>query len=152
MRLADLSFTLTLASCLVMVGVIWVIQLVHYPLFAKVGTGGFADYHADHTRLITFVVMPTMLVELVTAALLVASRPAFMPAWSAYAGAALVAVAWAGTALLSVPAHGRLAGGFAPDVHRALVSTNWLRTAAWSGRAAILGWVCLRGLQRASSP
>lgn len=32
-----------------MVGLIWFVQLVHYPLFARVGRGGFAAYEGAHS-------------------------------------------------------------------------------------------------------
>ena len=46
-----------------LVGLIWIIQVVHYPLFARVGEDGFVAYEAAHTRLISLVVGPAMLVE-----------------------------------------------------------------------------------------
>ena len=41
-----------------LVGLIWIIQVVHYPLFARVGEDGFVAYEAAHTRLISLVVGP----------------------------------------------------------------------------------------------
>ena len=147
MRLTDLTFLATFATCLVMVGVIWVIQLVHYPLFSQVGSDGFPGYHADHGRLISYIVMPVMLVELATAVWLVVSRPVYVPAWAAYAGLGLVGLAWLVTAFLSVPAHSARSTGFQDAAHRSLVLTNWLRTISWSARAALLGWVALQALK-----
>jgi hypothetical protein len=46
-------------------------------------------------------------------------------------------VIWASTALWQVPAHRRLEHGFDPRVHGRLVSTNWVRTAAWSARGVV---------------
>ena len=40
-------------------------------------------------------------------------------------------------ALVQVPLHRRLQGGFDAAAHRRLVRTNWLRTAAWTLRAAL---------------
>ena len=56
------------AATLFMAGVIWIVQVVHYPLFARVGAAGYAAYQGAHVRLITYVVLPAMLVELATAA------------------------------------------------------------------------------------
>ena len=44
------------AATLYMVGLIWCVQIVHYPLFAEVGKDGFAAYEAAHSSLITAVV------------------------------------------------------------------------------------------------
>ena len=120
-----------------MTGLIWFVQVVHYPLFAAVGNAEFAAYSRSHQALTTLVVGPAMLVEAATAALLILARPAGVPQWMAWAGVALVAVIWASTALLQVPAHGRLSAGFDAETGAFLVTTNWIRTIAWSLRAAI---------------
>ena len=58
-----------------LVGLIWIIQVVHYPLFARVGEDGFVAYEAAHTRLISLVVGPAMLVEGVATLWLFFPRP-----------------------------------------------------------------------------
>ncbi|MEQ1727476.1 MAG: hypothetical protein ABL982_03770 [Vicinamibacterales bacterium] len=57
--------------------------------------------------------------------------------WLAVAGAVLLAIIWASTALLQVPAHNRLERGFDADVHRRLVRTNWIRTVCWTARVVV---------------
>ena len=126
------------AATLFMTGVIWIVQVVHYPLFAGVGAEGFGRYSTDHARLITYVVLPAMLVELATAALL-ALRPGALGA-SAYIGLALVGLIWASTFFVQVPLHERLSTGFDGQAHRLLVSTNWLRTGLWTARAGLTLW------------
>ena len=127
------------ASTWFLVGLIWTIQVVHYPLFAGVGPDRFPAYQESHARLITLVVGPVMLVEAATTMLFLTLRPAGIPAWVAWVGLGLLAVIWISTALLQVPAHGRLAEGFDPTVHDRLVSTNWIRTIAWTARGCLLG-------------
>ncbi len=39
-------------------GLIWFVQVVHYPLFAAVGQEGFHAYERQHQRLKAFVVAP----------------------------------------------------------------------------------------------
>ncbi|HMN96550.1 MAG TPA: hypothetical protein PKC43_09235 [Phycisphaerales bacterium] len=124
-----------------MTGVIWFVQIVHYPLFARVGAEGFPAYEAAHQRLTTFVVGPAMLVEALCAAALVAAAPAGVPRWMAWAGLAMVAALWLSTAALQVPAHARLSGGFDAAALAALVGSNWVRTALWSARAVLAGWM-----------
>lgn len=122
-----------------MLGVILVIQFVHYPLFARVGREGFAAYENAHGRAITAVVLPPMVIELGSAIALVITPPAGMDGLM-WTGLALVVVIWASTALLQVPAHTRLARGFDADAHRRLVRSNLLRTAAWALRAGIVAF------------
>ena len=46
-----------LASTLFMTGLIWFVQVVHYPLFSEVEPGDFLRYHAAHPRRTTRVVL-----------------------------------------------------------------------------------------------
>ncbi len=127
-----------LASTLFMTGLIWFVHVVHYPLFARVEAGAFRAYHADHSRTTTYVVILPMVLELLTAAWLVADRPAGTPPWLAWLGLGLAAASWAATFFLSVPAHGRLAIGFDAEVHRDLVRTNAVRVVTWTAHSAAL--------------
>ena len=64
-RLPVLVLVVNLASTLAMTGVIWFVQVVHYPLFASVGAEGFSRYEALHATRTGWVVAPLMLCELV---------------------------------------------------------------------------------------
>jgi len=119
-----------LVSSLMMVGMIWTVQIVHYPLMALVGPERFAAYEAAHApRMATVVVLPWMVQGLTTAWLLVAP-PAGVPTALIFAAAVAALVPVVVTVLASVPAHTRLAAGFDADVHARLVATNWIRTIA----------------------
>lgn len=134
---------LHLAATLCMVGLIWFVQVVHYPLFARVGTSQFAAYEQAHTRRTGWVVGPPMLVELATGMSLLWVRPAGVPLTQAVAGVALLAVVWISTRFVQVPCHQRLSRAFDSGVHRRLVSTNWARTGAWSLRGFLVVWMVL---------
>ena len=54
-----------------MTGLIWFVQVVHYPLKASVGSATFATYQARHVERTGWVVGPPMLIEAATAAWLV---------------------------------------------------------------------------------
>ncbi len=121
-----------------MTGVIWFVQLVHYPLFAAAAGPSFAAYHRRHLALVTWVVAPAMLVELATGLLLAWAPPPGLSPWTPTAGLALLAIIWLSTALVQVPCHDRLRSGFDAAKHRRLVTSNWIRTASWSARALML--------------
>lgn len=121
---------------LLLTGLIWCVQIVHYPLFAAVGTAGFAAYERAHCRRIAWLVVPTMLAEVALATWLCRAAPP-PQALLAGIGAALLTVVWGSTFLLQVPCHDRLARGFDAAVVRRLVASNWLRTAAWTARSAV---------------
>lgn len=136
-----LVFLLHLGATLALVGLIWTVQVVHYPLFAGVGEAGWAAYEVAHQSRITLVVGPLMLLEIATAVWLVVERPAPLPAWSVVLGAALVGLIWASTAFIQVPLHSALASHFDADAHARLVATNWIRTMAWTARGGLLLWM-----------
>lgn len=118
-------------------GLIWTIQLVHYPLFSKVGRDGFAVYQQAHSTRITWIVGPAMAVELVCALWLVAAPADGVPRWMTWTALGLLCAVHATTIFLSVPAHRTLADGFDQSAYDRLVRTNWLRTIGWSLRAVL---------------
>lgn len=125
------------ASATFMAGVIWVIQLVHYPLFALADPLRFPEFHASHSARITLIVGPAMLTEIASSGMFVFAARDSLERRVAVAGFALVLVAWATTALCSIPAHGRLSSGFEAEAHARLVATNVFRTVAWTLHAAL---------------
>jgi uncharacterized membrane protein len=124
-------FLIHLVCCAWMTGLIWVIQLLHYPAFAKIKKSEFIAFHATHTGLITFLVGPVMSVELLTGITLIKTSD-FHPIF--IGNFVLLVGIWICTAVLSVPAHDRLSSG--QDLRRIdwLVRTNWPRTLFWSLR------------------
>ncbi len=128
-------------STLGMFGVIWFVQVVHYPLFGKVGVDQFNSYEHSHQQRTTVVVMPLMLIEAFTSLTLVFYRPPGVPFAAAVAGLILVILIWASTFFWQVPKHGKLSRGFDAATHRQLVLSNWLRTFAWSLRAGLVCWM-----------
>lgn len=135
--LIRLLFLVHLASTLFMVGLIWFVQVVHYPLFSRVGTSEFPTYEQSHTSRTTWVVFPPMILELATAILLLRYRPTAVPLLPCLAGLALLLLIWLSTAFLQVPCHTALSVRYDPAVHRRLVATNTLRTLAWTLRGLL---------------
>lgn len=143
-KASQTSFVVQLGSTLPLVGLIWLVQVVAYPLFLRVGRAEFAAYHEAHARLITYVVGPLMLAELASSFVWAATPDPSVPRSLAWLGFGLAAATWTLTFFVAVPKHEVLAHGFdAPTIAR-LVTTNWLRTAAWTARGALLLWVAAR--------
>ncbi len=126
------------AATLFLTGLIWVIQVVHYPLMSRVAKERFPEFHGQHSRRIGSLVIAPMVLEGVTAALLLIARPKNVPTWLLLSGAVLVGIIWISTFALQVPQHRLLTAGFDRPVHRALVRGNWIRTVSWTLRAAIV--------------
>ena len=126
---------LNLGSTLFMTGLIWFVQVVHYPLFAQVPEEDFPHYEKAHQRLTTFVVGPPMVLEGTTSVALLLDATSPFPPLLTGIGCILNAILILSTALLQMPAHHSLARGFTTIAHLDLVRSNWIRTAGWSARA-----------------
>jgi hypothetical protein len=123
-----------------LVGLIWLVQLVQYPMFAYLDRAQFVEAHAFHSSAIGIVVGPPMLAEIALAAWMVFQGARGPLAW---VGLGLVLVIWASTFFIIVPMHAQLgSAGFDAGVHGRMVAWNWIRTVAWSLRGVIaLVWV-----------
>jgi hypothetical protein len=139
---ADVVLAAQAFASAAMCGLIWFVQVVHYPLFAQVTGPGERAYAAEHQRRTALVVMPFMLVEGLTAALVAASPPPGIPRGVAFAGLGLVLLLWASTGMVQMPLHGRLGReGHLPAAVASLVRSNWLRTALWTARGLLSVWM-----------
>jgi hypothetical protein len=126
-----------------MVGLIWFVQVVHYPLMSRVHTSNFKDYEALHMSRTTWVVGPLMLIELGTNVLLF-WFPSGMSRPFLGTGLVLLALIWLSTYFLQVPQHRRLSQGFDAVAHRRLVRSNWIRTILWTIRGFWTLWLLER--------
>jgi tetrahydromethanopterin S-methyltransferase subunit D len=125
-------------STFAMVGLIWFVQVVHYPMLARHAGEGFGEVEREHCNRTGFVAAPLMLVEVMTAALLMIggfNPPLFLLA------VILLIGAWISTFLLQVPCHKALLSGWNEEVHRRLVATNWIRTIIWTLRSFIMAFI-----------
>jgi hypothetical protein len=118
-----------------LIGLIWTIQVVHYPLFEQVGEDHFRRYHDRHMARILWLVGPLMLAEVGTAAALLYSGERSL--WFILSLTAL-AVIWGSTALFQVPLHQQLEAGYESSLVHRLVRSNRWRTLAWTVRGICL--------------
>lgn len=127
-------FPIHIAVTAIMTGIIWFVQTIHYPWFHDVPAEKFRAYHQRYTDRMGRLVGPIMLIELATGVML---------AWK-YGGTVMmlnlagIMALWLSTFILQVPCHNRLSAGYDADIHRRLVSTNWIRTIIWSARLLLL--------------
>ncbi len=139
-----------------MAAIAWFVQVVHYPLFERLGRAGtlapgevstarraaLADWHTENVRRTRPVVLVPMAVESATAAALVMFPPPAVGRVVTLIGLSLAVAAIVTTALVQVPLHERLrAGEDDPDIVRSLVRSTRLRTAIWTARAGLAAWM-----------
>lgn len=118
---------------LFMTGLIWFVQIVHYPLFQDVGFEKFPHYEKRHCHKTGLLVGLPMIAEFLLAGFIVYHFGGVL----AGAGLILLFGIWACTAVWQIPAHQKLAQGFDEKSWKILVSTNWIRTAFWTIRGVI---------------
>lgn len=122
---------------LCLTGLIWLVHLVHYPLFARIAAADFVAYEREHCRRIGPLVLPLMLAELLLTLWLPFAAGDAVDRSLAFTGLGLLAVVWASTFFVQVPCHQRLEQVHDPATIARLVASNGWRTAAWTGRAAV---------------
>ena len=124
--------TINLSVTWALFGLIWVIQLVHYPSFSYIEQSRFLNFHQHHTQSITIIVAPLMLLELGLAAWL-AYNSGFN--WRETIPFVLVLLIWVSTVFIQIPIHQKLAEGKNLELIQKLVLTNWIRTVLWTVKA-----------------
>lgn len=119
-------------------GQIWLVQIVVYPLFAQVGEADYVRYHRFYTRRIPLPVIIPGFASFLLPAVLAYFGPA-VPDWMSAAniGAGLVGLLVT-AALLEIPRHNRLEKGGKRDATIAeLIRYNWPRTASITAQAVV---------------
>lgn len=137
-----------------MVGLIWTIHVVHYPLFAEVGEASYVAFQAAHVDRIGALLLVPWATEGITAAVIllfaVGTRDRrLMP--PAVVGAIAMGVILLISGFWSAPAHGELADGFDAEVHDRLMNADLVRTLAWTARGLTAAWITVVIWKRATS-
>ena len=128
-------FFLNAISAFILTGVIWTIQLVHYPSFYYIDKLSFLSFHQFHNNRISMIVMPFMMVELITSIIL------YMNDTSSLIFAlnlAIIVLIWCSTFFIQVPIHTILSSGKDKKMIEKLVKTNWIRTFLWTIRMLLI--------------
>jgi len=120
----------------IMVGVIWVIQLVHYPSFNYIEKQRYSNFQSFHMMRISYVVIPVMLIELLTLVLLIYSMDQ-INIELVLSGIILLLI-WVITAIFFSGAHQKLILGYDKSVVGNLIKMNWSRTLLWTFRLILL--------------
>ena len=120
----------------VMVGVIWIIQLVHYPSFHFVELKQYTAFQRFHMARISYVVIPAMLTELFTLILIVISMDKIDTL--VVVSAILLIFIWLMTAVFFSGVHQKLTLGYDQTVVDKLVKLNWGRTLLWTLRLFLI--------------
>ncbi len=141
------------AATLLMTGIIWMVQLAHYPAMIYSDRESFREYSEKNQEWTSWVVIGPMCTELVTAvALLFTMRQAAertgirLDAGSLLfrTSVIILLIIWLSTFLIQVPIHRQLLAGWNETLIQRLVATNWIRTIGWSLRSILLTTLLIR--------
>lgn len=127
-----------ITSTSIMVGVIWVIQLVHYPSFKYVNESDYIIFQKYHMSNISYIVFPVMFTELITAILIL-----FFGEESLFFMLSLICLflIWVITGVLFTKFHNILQKGKDLKMIEKMIKANWMRTLLWTLRLIMILFV-----------
>ena len=125
-------------STSIMVGVIWVIQLVHYPSFKYVKDSDYIIFQKYHMSNISYIVFPSMFTELITSLLIFFSgEKSFLFMLSMIC----LSLIWVITGVLFTKFHSTLQKGKDLKMIEKMIKANWIRTLLWTMRLIMILFV-----------
>ena len=128
--LSDIHFL----STSLMVGIIWVIQLLHYPTFHFIKQSDYVEFQHFHMQRISFIVVPVMIIELLSGFMLVY----YFRSNLLILCLIILLVIWLITFVFFTKLHQSLLGGYDKIIVDKLVQINWSRTVLWSLKLIIM--------------
>ena len=119
-------------------GLIWVIQLVHYPMFQFLDSQAYSKAMSFHQQRISIIVVPLMLFELLSGVYLAHAQ------WSSLArfhsiNIALIVIIWIHTFGLMVPFHKNIPIQPNHELLKKTLCHHWIRTLSWSVKSILWG-------------
>ena len=120
----------------IMTGVIWVIQIVHYPSFHFIEKELYTAFQKFHMNKISIIVIPIMLAELITGMMLFLDKSSKSP--FLIISFVILVLIWLITGVFFSKAHNELMTGYQELVVNQLVVMNWIRTLLWTLRLFFL--------------
>ena len=119
-------------------GLIWTIQLVHYPSMHFVSRDKFELFHYFHQLRISIIAMPLMAIELITTIILFMQNIDNESSLIFKINLIIVTLIWFSTFFIQVPLHQKLSKGKKTSLIDKLVLTNWFRTVLWTLRSILI--------------
>ena len=143
----ELTYSFHIFTCFFMTGLIWTVQLVHYPAYRFIDATLFKTYQRFHQTTITFIVGPIMIIEVFSGLHIVFLEDLSTRSVINFSG---LIVIWLSTLFFSIPIHGKLGSGGNKKTIDFLVNSNWIRTIAWTLRSGLWIYILLRYLKTTS--
>jgi len=127
---------LHLIATSMMVAIIWMVQILHYPSFLFVDKKQYTEFQQFHMKKISYIIVPIMLLELFSGfGILFYIEKAQL---SLYASLTLLVLIWVITGLFFTKYHTELSKKYNRNTILRLIRFNWIRTILWTIRLAFL--------------
>lgn len=131
-------FIFHLAASFMMIGIVWLVQVINYPLFRMIPKDLFARFYQAHLDRSQWVIVPLMLTEFCTGAFLLLWPITQVSYWLYQLNFALIVAIWLETFFMQLPIHRLLQKNHSLEAIDKLISSNWLRTFTWSIHGLVL--------------
>jgi len=132
----ELVVKLHLSTTALLTGLIWMVQVVHYPSFLYIDTKRYMSFQKFHMSKIGLLVGPLMIVELLTGIQLLYYQ-SFNAMYFNLSMLIMMGI-WILTAIVFTSIHEKLTHGFNEKLIFDLVNYNWIRTVLWTARLVII--------------
>ena len=127
---------LHLISTSMMVAIIWIVQILHYPTFLFIDKERYTEFQQFHMNKISYIIVPLMLVELISGLSILFTVENVQ--FSFYVSLSLLILIWLITGLFFTKFHSELSKKFSHNTILRLIRLNWIRTVFWTIRLALL--------------
>jgi len=127
---------LHLISTSMMVAIIWIVQILHYPTFLFIDKEHYTKFQQFHMNKISYIIVPLMLVELISGLSILFTVENIQ--FSFYVSLSLLILIWLITGLFFTKFHSELSKKFSHNTILRLIRLNWIRTVFWTIRLALL--------------
>ena len=131
-------FLFNLVLSFIALGLIWTIQLVHYPSMKYIPKDRFPEYHNFHSIRISILAIPLMFAELFTSIILLYQNLNNAIQTIFIVNLILVLMIWLSTFLIQVPLHNVLSKEKNTEKLSKLIFSNWIRTILWTARSILM--------------
>ncbi len=131
-------FLFNLVLSFIALGLIWTIQLVHYPSMKYIPKDRFPEYHNFHSIRISILAIPLMFAELFTSIILLYQNLNNAIQTIFIVNLILVLLIWLSTFLIQVPLHNVLSKEKNTEKLSKLIFSNWIRTILWTARSILM--------------
>jgi hypothetical protein len=132
-----LFISLNLISTLMIAGIFWFIQLVHYPMFRQMPANSLINYSYHHYQKITRIIAPLFVIDLVTLLYMIVILPTSISVNLAITGTLIFVLIILVTQLWFSPMLQKLSKQPNDYLISKLVNMNWIRTLSWTLKGLI---------------